>query len=192
MRVAFAGAPDTGKTTLAKMVSSEFNLRGYKVTYIDEFARDYISRFGFAETAAEQYFIVRKQKEKEPPFLGVDEILFTDSPDFLSYIYCLDVADLESPKDRTILFEILSMVLPSRYNMVFLTKKFRETFDDGVRSRFIESIDAIDEAIESFLKLHRIPYIILDSKDLNVRKQQVIDNIEMKIGHKVPLHKDVK
>jgi nicotinamide riboside kinase len=172
MKVAFAGAPDTGKTTLAKLVSSRFNLNGSKVHYVSEYAREFVTKFGDAENVAEQYYITRRQQDMEP-VLGKNDFLFTDAPDFLAYIYSVRLANLESPKDKAILSDILSLVLPVKYDLVFFTKPFREVFDDGIRTKFVPVISELDEAIQSFFVLYKIPYLVLSDTNLYTRCDKV-------------------
>ena len=65
IKIAIMGAPSTGKTTLAKELSIHLLYRKGKLAeYIDEYARQFVARFGLP-TIYDQYFFFEQQLKKE-------------------------------------------------------------------------------------------------------------------------------
>jgi len=164
IRVAFAGAPDAGKTTLAKIVSARLNLKGYIPAYVHEFARDYITKYGVRpNTVAEQFFVFYTQCEREEEMCSQStQIMYTDCPIMLSYIYAIDLVKDERDRDMlTYLYNKTLTALEDRYNLIFLLHPFRETLEDDVRAQDWHRIGRLDAQIRAFLDLHGVEYVDL-------------------------------
>jgi nicotinamide riboside kinase len=183
IKVAFVGPPDSGKTTLAKSVSSYFNIEKYNVAYIDEYAREFITKtHSYPSSVSEQFFVFEQQRKKE--YIPCN-ILFTDSPTFLAYVYAIRLCDYTSAKDRLILSKLYEEVLKEvkRYDLVLFLETFREPVKDGVRDGHIDAIDVINNQILSFLTLHGIQYELIPAAALQDRVNTTIKVIKERCFH---------
>jgi len=170
IRVAFVGAPDSGKTTLAKVVSARLNLKGYVPALIHEYARDYITKYHLRpNTVAEQFFVFYTQYEREEEMCSQStQIMYTDCPIILSYVYAIDLVKDEKDRDMlAYLYNKTLTVIEDRYDLIFLLRPFRETVKDDVRAQDWDRIGKLDTQIKGFLDLHGIPYTELGS-DVNM------------------------
>jgi nicotinamide riboside kinase len=175
IKIAFAGAQDTGKTTLSKYISSKFTSEGYLTDYVSEAARELITKWGGTGiTISDQLLITQKQAEKELLVAPLSQMMFTDSPIFISYVYTLRSVDKNSPKDIDHLLNIYYYVLKSNYDLIFFLPTFRSPTPDGVRSKeLIEDNERISAMIQGFLDLHRLPYHKVKAMDLAGRMVEI-------------------
>jgi nicotinamide riboside kinase len=198
IRVAFTGAPDSGKTTLAKMVSAKMNLKGYVPAYVHEFARDYITKWGIRpNTVAEQFYVLRTQEKREREMCSSStQIMYTDCPIMLSYIYAIDL--VRDSKDLTMLGELYEetlrlmgvaknkegglrdslALLDPRYDLIFYLRPFRETVKDDVRAQDWDRIGRLDDQVKAFLVLHGIVHTELTDANIEHRVEYVEQAIE--------------
>ena len=197
IRVAFTGAPDSGKTTLAKMVSARMNLKGYVPAYVHEFARDYITKYGIRpNTVAEQFYVLKIQEQREREMCSSStQIMYTDCPIMLSYIYAIDL--VRDAKDLRMLSELYEETLkllgtpdwnkglrdelrliPPRYDFIFYLRPFRETVKDDVRAQDWDRIGRLDNQIKAFLLLHGIVHTELTDNNMEHRVEYVEEAIE--------------
>jgi len=184
IRVAFAGAPDSGKTTLAKMVSANLNLEGYVPAYIHEYARDYITKYQVRpNTVSEQFFVFYTQFEREEDMCSSStQIMYTDCPIILSYIYAIDLVKDDRDRDMlAYLYNKTMMVLRDRYDLIFLLRPFRETVKDDVRAQDWDRIGKLDKQIKAFLDLHGMEYTELTSTKMEDRIGVVEQSIKARI-----------
>jgi len=185
IRVAFTGAPDSGKTTLAKMVSARLNLEGYVPALIHEYARDYITKYGVRpNTVAEQFLVFYMQLERENEMCSSStQIMYTDCPVMLSYIYAIDLVKDDKDRDNlTYLYNKTLMVLENRYDLIFMLRPFRETVKDDVRAQDWDRIGKLDKQIKAFLNLHGIVHTELTSTKMEHRVDYVEQAIKYKLG----------
>ncbi len=197
IRVAFTGAPDSGKTTLAKMVSAKMNLKGYVPAYVHEFARDYITKYGIRpNTVAEQFYVLKVQEQREREMCSSStQIMYTDCPIMLSYIYAIDL--VRDAKDLKMLSELYEETLrllgnpnissglrtelqipKPRYDLIFYLRPFRETVKDDVRAQDWDRIGKLDTQVKSFLVLHGIVHTELTDTNMEHRVEYVEQAIE--------------
>jgi nicotinamide riboside kinase len=187
IKIAFCGAQDTGKTTLAKELSSKFKARGFITDYVDECARTYIAKWSEPiSNIADQLFILDKQIEREQCVSPKCDFMFTDSALFLSYIYTLLNSKPSTIKDYDILLHIYSKVLlQGKYDIIIYLTPFREPVYDGIRTKQLISLNSqIDSMIRSFLDLHCLKYITVSSPTLFDRIEQTDKEISKLIPNK--------
>ena len=172
-RIGFIGAQDTGKTTIAKELSSRFRARDVLTDYVEECARTYISRWGApVSTMADQLFVIDKQIEREAYISPKCELMFTDSPLTLGYVYAiLSFGSPITTKDRDILLHIYDKILNyGRYDFLLYLRSFRSPTPDGIRSaELISKNDQIDLMIRSFLDLHKLTYTEVPGSTIEAR-----------------------
>ncbi len=168
LKVALAGAQDTGKTTVAKMLSGELTNRGIKAYYVQEFARDYIPNAGSIDSLAEELYLIEQQVNRElmATPAGV-QVMLTDSPVFLAYVYSTLMVDAGKlgKKDAYVLSRIYEKVLGhGGYDLVFLLPVLWQPADDGVRPAKLRNINGmIDLRIRAFLDLHGVDTVAMRS-----------------------------
>lgn len=176
IKIAMAGAQDTGKTTVARMLSGRLAEQGLLTHYVQEFARDYIPKAGMPTNLVEELFLIEQQIKREDETPESMEFMVTDSPVFLAYIYALLMVP-PGPmvkKDIIMLGRIYDKLLDhGGYDYVFCLGIGWEAASDGVRPQeLLEKNQEIDSLIRSYLDLHRIPHVRLTS--LGCERQHVL------------------
>jgi len=141
IRVGITGVPGSGKTTLARSLSSK--CRGEdqlkNVELINEYARRYISKHGLITSILEQYRILEKQCEWEDSVCNDNlDLMITDSPVFLGFLYC---TELQKSNSKEIMFfndifkKMVKLNFPeSRYDIIFHLPPILKPVEDGVRA----------------------------------------------------------
>jgi nicotinamide riboside kinase len=177
-KIGFAGAPGTGKTTVAQRFVAELRfLTGENVELIDEYARGFVSKFGEA-SMSDQYLLAHRQVDKELAFPKAD-YLVTDAPAFLTLIYVYLGLNWKNAKDLHYLGEIYPLLMENfhSYTHVFYSFPTTPTKDDGCRIHTEPKVvNEIHEFILAFAKLHRINLTILEGT-LEERAQKAIDSV---------------
>ena len=185
IRVGFTGVPGSGKTSTARALVSQLrDVDGFRqVELVQEYARRYISKHGHMESLWEQYRILSKQIEWEDSVVTNKlNIMVTDSPIFLGFIYAVDFHKKTS-KDLIVfndVFKTLSKLnYPNaRYDVIFHLPPVIAAIDDGVRAK--NHLDnnwrkEADEMIRSTLKIFPPKkYIEVKSTSLSDRVDECI------------------
>lgn len=143
IRVGFSGVPGAGKTSLARTVAAACRrIPGLNnVELIAEYARRYITKHKSIDEIWEQYRILKKQIEWEDAASKDIDILFTDSPIYLCFVYGHCLA-LNGKKDLMVLNDLFSKIsklnYPSRYDIIFHIPPREEIkpVNDGVRGEY--------------------------------------------------------
>jgi len=162
IKVAIMGAPSTGKTTLAKELSIHLLYRKGKLAeYIDEYARQFVARFG-VPTIFDQYFFFEQQLKKERAVSEKTEFLITDSPFYLSYVYGSKVMKRENEKDRLYFHALVERLLEhvNDYEyVIYLPVSQDRLKPNGMRIHTdIFDIQDIDNRIRGFFSIYNITY----------------------------------
>jgi nicotinamide riboside kinase len=141
LKIGFTGVPGSGKTSLSRIVASKCrginNLKN--VELVQEYARRYISKHGEITSLMEQYRVLEKQYEWETSVCNDKlDLMLTDSPIFLGFIYC---CDLPKNNSKEIMFfndifkKMVKLNYPiSRYDIIFHLEPTIKPVDDGIRS----------------------------------------------------------
>jgi energy-coupling factor transporter ATP-binding protein EcfA2 len=85
-RIAFIGAPGTGKSTLAQMLVPLLKMDGLDVEFCGEYSRIYLRRSGPPQTPFEQFAILAGACEREDE-LDIHDFVVCDSASFVSDVY---------------------------------------------------------------------------------------------------------
>ena len=159
IKVAIMGAPSTGKTTLAKELSIHLLYRRNKLAeYIDEYARQFVARFG-TPTIFDQYYFFEQQLKKESAVSEKTEYLITDSPFYLSYIYGSKVLKRECEKNASTFMPWskdcwnTSTITPM--SSIYLSRK-NGCRQMGCASYHIFDLQDIDDRIRGFFSIYNI------------------------------------
>ncbi len=162
IKIAIMGAPSTGKTTLAKELSIHLLYRkGKQSEYIDEYARQFVAKFG-VPTIYDQYFFFEQQLKKEHAVNPNAEYLVTDSPFYLSYIYGSKVMNRESEKERLFFHALVERLLEhvNDYDyVIYLPADDSRLQKDGMRihTTVFDQKD-VDDRIRGFFSIYNIDY----------------------------------
>jgi nicotinamide riboside kinase len=142
MKVGIIGVPGSGKTTLARSISSKCrSIESLKnIELVSEYARRYISKYGEVTNISEQYRILEKQIEWEDSVCNNKlDIMITDSPVFLGFIYC---CELPKTTQKEIMFynDIFKRMVKlnnpiPRYDIIFHLNTSLKPIDDGIRAK---------------------------------------------------------
>ncbi len=162
IKVAIMGAASTGKTTLAKELSIHLLYRKGKIAeYIDEFARQFVARFGMP-TIYDQYFFFEQQLKKEHAVSDKTEYLVTDSPFYLSYIYGSKVMDRECEKERYYFHALVERMLEyinEYHHVIYLPADDANLQEDGMRIHTSEfDQQDVDERIRGFFSIYNVKH----------------------------------
>jgi len=140
IRIGFVGVPGAGKTSTARLLAAQCrSIDGLKnVELCSEYARTYINKYGPITSIFEQYIILKKQISWEDS-LSYDnlELLITDSPIFLGFVYCLELKQ-DNIKDtmglNNIFKEMNFLNIPNRYDIIFHLPPILKPVNDGIRA----------------------------------------------------------
>lgn len=80
------GGPGTGKSTTAALVFAMLKQQGYTAELVTEFAKDLVWE-GRRETLEDQVYILGKQSHRVSRLLGKVDVVVSDSPILLTYVY---------------------------------------------------------------------------------------------------------
>lgn len=183
IKIGLVGAPGSGKTELARGVMHKIN--SPRKEYIHEYARDFITEFRVAPTLQDQYLITNKQFNAEASCPA--DILISDSPAFLGYIYAKLIADIRDQKHRLYLNELhaLAMHNLASYDIIVLCESANKVPAQEVgRLTYKEDdIELIEQTMKYFVKSFRGDTFTSEPVD------QVTDRIESLFEKLFPLIK---
>ncbi len=180
-KIGISGIPGSGKTTLARALASACINK--HVELISEYARSYISKHRSIDTIWEQIIVTNKQIEWEDSVVQQADLLVTDSPIYLGFLFAMDLVLFENPKDLiayNYLFKKL-MNLNSRYDIIFHLNPILELKDDGVRpdlhfdEQWRQKSNAALLSIFKMFGQHNV--VEIKEKDLNERVKKCLNLI---------------
>lgn len=187
IKIGLAGLPSSGKTTLARRLSSHFV--GANVELVTEYARQYINKYGSIENIWEQIRILKKQLAHEE-YVSMVDIMITDAPVFMGFAYANSLRKNNSEKETMLMNDLYKMMnianTPQRYDVVFYLPPLEDTKQDGTRpSLHFDEIwrrDMHDSIISVFK--HVFPpkkFIILQSTSFENRLDEVLSTDIMRL-----------
>lgn len=160
MKVGFIGGPGAGKSTTSAGLFTACKNRGITVELVQEYARDQLNRGWSPKCIGDQHRILDEQRRKEAIIPDTIDVLITDSPTILSYLYALKNNDVQDTSDimaMTALYETFLTDMHN-YDILVLLKRTKPYVDDGTRSQTAEESDRIHEEIKVLLDLHSVEY----------------------------------
>jgi len=189
LRIGLTGVPGAGKTTLARALAA--SCRGIEnlkhIELVQEYARRYISKHGNITSIYEQYRILEKQLEWEESVCNEKlDIMITDSPVFLGFIYC---TELPKNTSKEIMFfndifkKMVKLNNPiPRYDAIFHLGPTLKPVNDGVRpdEHFDESWrQKADIMIRSTMEIFKpANFFIINGDNLESRVAICIHSLE--------------
>jgi nicotinamide riboside kinase len=197
IRVGITGVPGSGKTTLARALASTCKqIEEFKnVELVSEYARRYIRKHGSIENIMEQYRILEKQVEWEDSVCSsMLDVMVTDSPVFLGFLYCCDLMKKETSTKGLMYFndifkKMSKLNFPTpRYEYIFHLGTEIKPISDGVRIKehlddnWREDNDSFTRSV--FKIFNPIRFIDIQSISLEDRVDECIDYLKLYIKEK--------
>jgi nicotinamide riboside kinase len=137
IKVGISGVPGSGKTSLARALASTCRRdEQYKnVELVSEYARSYISKHGSIDHLWEQHRVTEKQIDWEDSICQSTDILITDSPIYIGFLYAIELVDFSKSKDVMLYNDLFKKLtnLGNRYNLIVHLDPTLEPVEDGVR-----------------------------------------------------------
>jgi deoxyadenosine/deoxycytidine kinase len=133
-RIGISGIPGSGKTSLARALTSSCSLK-VKTELVSEYARQYLSKHYSIDSVWEQLRITDKQIEWENNIFDEVDIMITDSPIYLGFLYTIDLVDFSNPKDLIAYNDLFKKFVSNqnRYDLIFYLHPVIEPINDGIR-----------------------------------------------------------
>lgn len=159
-KIGICGAPSSGKSETAKIISHKLNTQlGMNSFHVTEYATSFIQKYKRPPSFADQILIWLGQHNRENDSSKAN-IILSDCPSFLSYIYML-IADKPEMSEETSLYmsKIYKRVLFDmvKYtDMIFL--ELQDYNENGIRYQSPEQAMFIEKKIKEFLVGHNIKY----------------------------------
>ena len=192
LRIGITGVPGSGKTTLSRAVAA--SCRGIdqlkRIELVNEYARRYISKHGEITSIFEQYRILKKQLEWEDSVCNDKlDILITDSPVFLGFLYCIKLPKTSSKEVmffNDIFKEMVKLNYPeARYDIIFHLNPILKPIDDGIRkSEYLDQAwrDKSNILIKATMEIFKPKkFHEIEISDLDQRVNFCIDTIKKEI-----------
>lgn len=157
--VDFIAGPGAGKTTIAHRTMSDLKLKGKKVDFAQEVAKEYVRTKEY-EKLDDQYIISYEQYKALRKLENLDYIV-TDGSLLLGLYY-----NLTNPNNVSNIYRTEKAILKwhsqFKHRVIFL-KRGNYEYDTEGRYQTSERAKQMDDEIESILKKFNIDYISLES-----------------------------
>lgn len=186
LRIGFIGSPGSGKTTLARAVAGFIRQHTkYKtVELVSEYARQFITKYGI-DSLSDQVRIMNKQREEEDKFPLTTDILITDSPIFMGFVYALDMRQEGNQKHTMLINDIFKdmnkMNEIPRYDIIYHLPPTLKPTKDGVRAahQFDDQWrNKMDQRIKAVFEIFQPRQLVtIQSSDLNERIKECTEHI---------------
>lgn len=179
-RIAFIGGPSSGKTSTAKAISLDLN-NNYDANTSDvvEYATSFIQKSGHPPTFEDQPWIQLKQKEREEAVASTANMVLSDCPPFLAYIYAAKALRDGVQPSRFADYTMQSLYKRAVKSLsdykLFVLLKTLDYKENSVRFHDKEQSVEIYEDIKRFISNHGRSKDIMHTDYRN--KKEMIDNI---------------
>jgi hypothetical protein len=160
MIIGIMGAPCTGKSVLSKGLCHKMAAVDYSVELVQEYATDFIRKYGAPKDISDQLKIVRKQLELEN-LIPAEIHIVTECPLPLCLMYGIRLVDYTNSRDLMYLNDFTAFVNKNlrRYNVFFYLPPEFPPQENGTRIHLSEEEQTgIDLQIRGFLDLYELSY----------------------------------
>jgi nicotinamide riboside kinase len=191
-RIGICGPPSAGKTTMSHQLR---RLIDDSCECAKEYARHYIEKNGAPMHVFEQMLIIDGQRKWEMQLSRIYDVVISDSPLFLSYIYGRMLTDVSDCKQKSALVRLYELALEAtdEYDAIYLLPP-RAIREDGVRTQDDEDAYKIYGLIEAFCDNHGIEYTHIppgtyeDQSYLTAKHLEQYHGIKLREGIEAPAH----
>jgi len=156
-KIAICGAPSSGKTSTAQWITNNINTEfGGRSFCPIEYATSYIQKYDKIPNINDQYMIWECQNSRENDALAKCDMVISDSPTFLSYIYGLITSKDMDINDKNILLSKLykrSLEGLCEYEQIFFLHLL-DYKENGIRYNKAGEAKYINDMIYNFLRQH--------------------------------------
>lgn len=167
-KIGICGAPSSGKTETAKALSHQLNVNLQANSFhILEYATSFIQKYDRYPNAMDQFMLWYSQRGREENAASKANIVISDSPTFLSYIYMLFHNKTRMDTQfRIHLAKLYKRVLEdiNTYNHIIYLRP-KNLIDNNIRFHTLGEIRDISQRIYSFLQYHNIPFLVAEQGD---------------------------
>jgi adenylate kinase family enzyme len=158
IKVAFIGAPATGKSTLSMLIASEMKIKGLNTAHVVEYPRIYIEEYEHPIHNSEQLIILEKWKQLIDQASRYDYIICDNAP-FVSWIYALYKTNLMSPKEVMILNEIHKKIIEDIFtfdHVFYMPINNSFEINDNLRVSDSDICLRIDRSLKGMIESYKI------------------------------------
>ncbi len=191
-RIGFVGTPGSGKTSTARVLSGTCRgIKTYKnIELTQEYARRYQVKYGPVENLLDQFRIMEKQIDWEDS-VGKDvDMIITDSPVHLGYLYTLELRDVNDPRHiiwmNDIYKKLTRINTPQRYDIIFHLPPVLKPVADGVRPErdFNDEWRAKADSKIKFILENLFPckeFITIETVEMDARIKECLTHMKEKL-----------
>lgn len=175
-RIGICGTSSSGKTETAKMLTRTLKIDfGVNAENVTEYATTFIQKYNRNPSFHDQFLIWHGQSSREKDAASRADVVVSDSPSFLSYIYTLFLNKPEiSPESSFVLSKTYKRAvfgLNDYSNIIML--KLNDYVENKVRYQTTEEAMKIQNMIADFLQHHNVKHLIAERDKVN----NIIDEI---------------
>lgn len=159
IKIAVCGSPGSGKSTTSAHAFVLMKQQGINAEYVHEFVREEINKGWRLNHMAEQFRLMKYQRQREDILPESVDYMITDSPLFLIYYYAL--INTENPcSERFTLASLYEDFLQDlqRYDHIFFMVRDGPYIEDGTRYQNEQEADVIHVQLKALLELHKVKY----------------------------------
>jgi nicotinamide riboside kinase len=155
-KIAFAGAPSTGKTTLARITKKYYEQLGLQTILVPEYARIHIELTGQPiRNYEEQLLVTTTQSNLEKALEAArPTILITDSPIFLGEAYAKTFHNTHDQQP------FITLTRNHHYHTIFYLPPL-PIIHDGIRQETTKEQQTIDQHLKETIRRQQYQPIIL-------------------------------
>lgn len=167
-KIGICGAPSSGKTEIAKALSHLLNTSLLANSFhVLEYTTSFIQKYDRRPDSTDQFMIWYSQRAREENAASKANIVISDCPTFLSYIYMMfHNRNQMNAQFRIHLAKLYKRVLEdiSGYSRIIYLRPKNPT-ENGIRFHSEGEIYDIARRIHSFLQWHNVPHIVAEQGD---------------------------
>lgn len=167
-KIGICGAPSSGKTETAKAMSHLLNTHLHANSFhVLEYATSFIQKYDRHPTAMDQFMLWYSQRAREENAASKANIVISDCPTFLSYIYMMfhnrGKMDAQFRIHLAKLYKRVLEDIDGYSHLIYLRPQ--HLVENDIRFQSVDEIRDIAERIYAFLRWHGIPHIVAEQGD---------------------------